>query len=313
MGQRRIDAIASRVIPPNGGRAARLRVRVSRRMRTALFSLVAACVVVVVAPVADASPKAKSHPDGNKKAKTYDPTPKPWCAAEVSELSGAPGEGQGITHTCWFDGGVPADGRRTLVIYLHGAYAATPGFQHLQQKALALMAQRYNFTLLLPTAPKSAGGYVWPGTAEAQKDSEQAILTNILASKKELEARAGKKFDETFVAGFSSGAYYGSSLALRSGLDVDGFMFFAGGSGWVKPVEGGKRPPIFVAVSAADKQTASHSRALGGTLAALGWPRRVEERDVGHAVDWGFMQRAVTWLRSQSPYKAPVKTASNGE
>ena len=70
---------------------------------------------------------------------------------------------------------------------------------------------------------------------------------NILASKKELEARAGKKFDETFVAGFSSGAYYGSSLALRSAIDVDGFMFFAGGSGWVKPVPGGKRAPVFVA------------------------------------------------------------------
>jgi predicted esterase len=272
-----------------------VRVRVAGRMRIALFSVVAACGLIA-APVADAAPKAKT--------KVVDASPKPWCAPEVSELS---------DRTCWFDGGVPADGRRTLVVYLHGAYAATPGFQHLQQKALALMAQKHNFTLLLPTAPKSAGGYVWPGGAEAQKNEEQAILANILASKKELEARAGKKFDETFIAGFSSGAYYGSSLALRSAIDVDGFMFFAGGSGWVKPAIGGKRAPVFVAVSAADKQTASHSRALGGTLAALGWPRRVEERDVGHAVDWGFMQRAITYLRSQSPYKAPIKTASNGE
>lgn len=266
-------------------------------MRTALISLVSACAFLA-APGAAATPKAKSR------ARSADTSPKPWCAPEVNELS---------DHTCWFDGGVPADGRRTLVIYLHGAYAATPGFQHLQQKALALMAQRHNFTLLLPTAPKSAGGYVWPGSAEAQKDTEPAILANILASKKELEARAGKKFDETFVAGFSSGAYYGSSLALRSALDVDGFMFFAGGSGWVKPAEGGKRAPIFVAVSGADKQTAPHSRALGGTLAALGWPRRVEERDVGHAVDWGFMQRAIGWLRSQSSYKPPVRTVSFDE
>jgi predicted esterase len=272
-------------------------------MRTALNFLVAACVLVAT-PAAEASPKAKFHLDGNSKAKTHASTPKPWCAPEVSELS---------DRTCWFDGGVPADGRRTLVVYLHGAYAATPGFQHLQQKALALMAKRYNFTLLLPTAPKSAGGYVWPGTADAQKNEEQAILANIVASKADLEARAGKKFDETFIAGFSSGAYYGSSLALRSGIDVDGYMFFAGGSGWVKPAANGKRPPIFVAVSAADKQTASHSRALGGSLAALGWPRRVEERNVGHAVDWGFMQRAIGWLRSQSPYKPPVKTASIGE
>lgn len=264
-------------------------------MRSALIFLVAACALSAV-PVAEAAPKAKTS--------VVDRTPKPWCAPEVNELS---------DHTCWFDGGLPADGRRTLVIYLHGAYAATPGFQHLQQKALALMAKKHSFTLLLPTAPKSAGGYVWPGSAEGHKHEEAAILANLLASKKELEARAGKKFDETFIAGFSSGAYYGSSLALRSAIDVDGFMFFAGGSGWVKPVEGGKRAPVFVGVSAADKQTASHSRALGGALAAYNWPRRVEERDVGHAVDWGFMQRAITWLRSQSPYKAPVKTASNDE
>jgi predicted esterase len=247
-------------------------------------------------PAAEASPsKAKA---------VIDPSPKAWCAQEVSELS---------DHTCWFDGGTPADGRRTLVVYLHGAYATTPGFQHLQQKALSMMATRYNFTLLLPTSPRTAGGYVWPGTAEAQKNDEAQILANIAESKKELELRAGRKFDETFVVGFSSGAYYASSLALRSAIDVDGFMIFAGGSGWVKPVDGGRRAPIFVGVSAADKQTASHSRALGGTLSALGWPRRVEERDVGHTVDWGFMQRGIGWLRSQSPYKSAAKPTASGD
>jgi hypothetical protein len=109
-------------------------------MRSALFFLVAACATLGAAR-ADASPKkAKST------ARTIDTSPKPWCAPEVSELS---------DHTCWFDGGAPADGRRTLVVYLHGAYATTPGFQHLQQKALAMMATRHSFTLLLPTSPKT--------------------------------------------------------------------------------------------------------------------------------------------------------------
>jgi len=216
---------------------------------------------------------------------------KPWCSPDVSELS---------DHTCWFDGGTPSDGRRTLVIYMHGAYAATPGFQHLQQKALSIQAKQHHFTLLLPTAPRSAGGYVWPGTAEGQKDHEAEILANIAESKKELEKRAGHKFDETFVVGFSSGAYYASSLALRSALDVDGYIILAGGSSWVRPsASSGKRAPVFVGVSAADKQTRNHSRALGGTLAALGWPRRVEERDVGHLVDWVFMAHGTAWLRAQ--------------
>ncbi len=238
-------------------------------------------------------------------AKPKDTGPKPWCAPEVSELS---------ERTCWFDGGTPSDGRRTLVVYLHGAYAATPGFQHLQQKALALHAKRHNFTLLLPTAPRSEGGYVWPGSAEKQKAEESAILANIERSKKELERRAGKPFDETFIVGFSSGAYYASSLAVRSAIDVDGFIVLAGGSSWARPAaSGGKRAPIFVGVSAADKQTRDHSRAFGGALAALGWPRRVEERNAGHEVDWTFMAHGIAWLRAQSRSKSgqpAVQTAS---
>src|SRR5689334_2699947 len=119
---------------------------------------------------------ADAHAKGTKGEKEE----KPWCAAEVSELS---------DHTCWFDGGTPSDGRRTLVVYMHGAYAATPGFQHLQQKALSIQAKQHHFTLLLPTAPRSAGGYLWPGTAEGQKDHEAAIIANIEDSKKELEKR----------------------------------------------------------------------------------------------------------------------------
>lgn len=228
----------------------------------------------------------------------------PWCAPEVNELS---------ERTCWYDGGTPSDGRRTLVIYLHGAYAATPGFQHLQQKALAMHAKRHNFTLLLPTAPRSEGGYVWPGSADKQKKEEAAILAHLATSKAELERRAGKPFDETFVVGFSSGAYYASSLAIRSAIDVDGFIVLAGGSSWVRPPATGKRAPIFVGVSARDKQTANHSRALGGTLAALGWPHRVEERSAGHEVDWTFMAHGISWLRAQSHAKRgqlAVQTAS---
>lgn len=256
-----------------------------------------AILIVLVTVAASAAPSV---------AVAKDRGPKPWCAPEVNELS---------DHTCWFDGGTPSDGRRTLVIYLHGAYAATPGFQHLQQKALALHAKRHNFTLLLPTAPRSEGGYVWPGSAEKQKTEEAAILANIEKSKAELERRAGKPFDETFVVGFSSGAYYASSLAVRSAIDVDGFIVLAGGASWVRPggAASGKRAPIFVGVSAADKQTANHSRAFGGALAALGWQRRVEERNAGHEVDWTFMAHGISWLRAQSRFKggqAAVQTAS---
>ena len=74
-----------------------------------------------------------------------------------------------------------------------------------------------------------------------------------------------------------------------------------GGASWARPKDhDGKRAPVFVGVSARDSQTAEHSRALAGTLAALHWPYRVEERNVGHLVDWGFMAHGIAWLRGRA-------------
>ncbi len=217
---------------------------------------------------------------------------KPWCGPDVTELS---------DHVCFFEGGVPSSGRRTLVVYLHGALAMTPGFQYLQQSAMALHAKRHNFTVVIPTAPSDGVGFVWPTAQAAQKDQEPGILAGLKKARAAVEKRVGHSFDETFVVGFSSGAYYGSSLAVRSALDVDGYIVLAGGSGWTRSEKpGGKRAPVFVGVSAADPQTAAHSRAFGGSLASMGWPARVEERNAGHMVDWTFMAHGIAWLREKN-------------
>ena len=216
---------------------------------------------------------------------------KSYCAPEVSELS---------HHVCMFDGGTPADGRRTLVIYLHGSLAMTPGFFYLQQRAMALHAKKHGFTVVMPTGPSDGVGYVWPTSQTAQKDQEPGILAGIQKARTDAEKRVGHRFDETFVVGFSSGAYYGSSLALRGALDVDGYIVLAGGSSWVKPSSvATKRAPVFVGVSAADPQTAGHSRSFAGSLGALKWPFKVEERNAGHMVDWTFMTHGIAWLREQ--------------
>jgi predicted esterase len=216
---------------------------------------------------------------------------KPYCAPEVSELS---------HHVCYFDGGAPADGQKTLVVYLHGSLALNNGFFYMQQRAMALHAKKHGFTVLMPTSPSDGAGYVWPTSQTAQKEQEAGILAGIKKARVDLEAKVGHAFDETFVVGFSSGAYYGSSLAVRGALDVDGYIVLAGGSSWVKtPQAPGKRAPIFVGVSAADKQTAGHSRAFAGSLAAMHWPFKVEERNAGHMVDWTFMAHGIAWLRQQ--------------
>jgi predicted esterase len=218
-------------------------------------------------------------------------TAKPWCGPDVTELS---------DHVCFFDGGAQDNGRQTLVVYLHGALAQTPGFQYVQQNAMALHAKHHKFTVLIPTSPSDGASFVWPTSQTAQKEQEPGILAGIKKARTDLEKRVGHAFDETFVVGFSSGAYYGSSLAVRGALDVDGYIILAGGASWVRSDQAtSKRAPIFVGVSAADPQTAAHSRAFGGSLATMGWPAKVEERNAGHMVDWAFMAHGIAWLRDR--------------
>jgi predicted esterase len=219
--------------------------------------------------------------------------PKPWCAPEVSELS---------DHVCFFEGAVPADGRRTLVVYLHGLLATTPGFQWLQQRGMALHAKRLGFTVLLPTSPKVADAYVWPTSRTAQLQQEGQIVADLEKARADLEQRVGHGFDESFVVGFSSGAYYASSLAVRGVLDVDGYVVLAGGAPWVRNESAAtKRAPVFVGISAADPQTAGHSRAFAAALAGMSWPFRAEERNAGHMVDWAFLTHGIQWLRARLP------------
>ncbi len=252
--------------------------------------MLAACAFV--APAAQAAPK-------NAKLAAE---PKPWCAPEVTELS---------DHVCYHEGGTPSDGRRTLVIYLHGALAQTPGFQYLQQRAMAMHADRHNFTVLMPTAPSDGVGYVWPTGQKAQKEQEPAILAGIAKARTDLEQKVGHKFDETFVVGFSSGAYWGSSAAIRGVLPADGFIVLAGGSSWAQRGDTDvPRAPIFVGISAADPQTANHSRALAGTLASMHWPYKAEERNAGHMVDWTFMAHGIAYLRNLKGAPTP-KLAAN--
>jgi predicted esterase len=193
--------------------------------------------------------------------------------------------------------------------------ADTPGFAWLQHRAMAIHAKRLNFTVLMPTSPKDDGSYVWPTSEAAIKEQEPAIVAGIAKARADLVARVGHDFDETFVVGFSSGAYYGSAAALRGAIPSDGTIVLAGGSAWARAkADAASRAPIFVGVSAADRQTRDHSRAFGNALTALHWPHRTEEQNAGHMVDWALITHGIAWLRAQSPAAAhderhPLRTA----
>ncbi|MDB4933297.1 MAG: hypothetical protein JWP87_269 [Labilithrix sp.] len=258
--------------------------------------MIRTCLVAAVLATSLLTTQAVSARPGDAPADA-----KPWCGSDVTTLS---------DHVCYVDGNgsTSTTTRRTLVIYLHGVLAKTPGFQYVQQRWMAQEAKSNGFTLLMPTAPDEGALYAWPGTAKALKEKEGAILDTIQKSRAELEKRAGAKFDETFIVGFSSGAYYASSLATRGAIDVDGYIVLAGGGAWMKPGEEPvTRAPVFVGVSAADQGSAAHSRGFANMLASAHWPLRVETRNTGHGVDRAFMAHGLSWLRGLKVQSTPIR------
>ncbi len=227
------------------------------------------------------------------------PAPPPaspaWCAPEVETLS------DGVCH---IDGGQRGD-RRVLVVFLHGVIAKGTTWQWTQERALLRQARQSGFEAIFPRAPLGSSGYAWPGSVTAQRESEDDLASGWLDAKRALEERAGRPFDDVFVMGFSSGAYFASSLALRGRLDVDGYAVFAGGAAY--PPEAGKpaRPvPVFVGVCADDAQTAGDSRSVGAALARRGWPHRVDEEHVGHMFSDVHVAHAASYLRGAASRRA---------
>lgn len=214
--------------------------------------------------------------------------PLPWCNEEVETLPNG---------LCHIDGG-QREGKRTLVIFLHGAIAKDVDWQWTQERALTRQAKQNKFEAVFARAPLGPSGYVWPGTASARETSEQDLIDSWSEARSFLEKRAGKPYDEVFLMGFSSGAYFVSSLALRGRVKFDGFATFAGGAGGAAREDVAVKAPVYVGVCADDSQTAAHSRAFGGALAARGWPRRVDEQKVGHMFSDIHVAHALAYLRS---------------
>jgi predicted esterase len=260
--------------------------------RSAGLGIVIFAAVALVALVAPGGRARAADKPSNK-------PPPPFCAPDPEiEALGTGRGGVPEADICYLDGtaGRADAGRRTLVIFLHGAIARNTTWSWNHERGLLRLARGANVEVLFPRSPESAPGFVWPGHAEP--DVEQAILDRWSAAKKELEDRRGRPFDEVFIIGFSSGAYFASSLAMRGRADVDGYAVFAGGQPGVRPAAPQVRfAPVFVGVCADDATSAAHSRAFAGSLVAAGIPRTVDEEHVGHGLSHVHFYRALAYLR----------------
>ena len=256
------------------------------------LALIAALATALVVGDVGAS-RAADKPKLTLATLSYQPV---WCGEETEAL------GQDVCHV---RGTPAADGRRTLVIFLHGVIAKNSMWQWFQERMIGRVAKELHFDAMFPQAPpvgrNGAGGFAWPGLVKGDGADEQALVDGWLAAKQKLEEKNGRPFDEVYVAGFSSGAYFAAQLALHAKLAIDGYIVMAGGAPSEPSAEatGSKRVPVFVGVCASDRASAPAARELGQLLRAKSWPVRIDEQPFGHGVSDVHVAHALAWFRAR--------------
>lgn len=247
----------------------------------ALSWLPSAFAADVAAPAPSAEPAAPAEP--------------PWCAPELEALSDG---------MCAFTPERPA-ARRTLLIYLHGVIQPGTTWQYGPELSIARAARKHGFWALTPRGRRGIGPpgmrdwWTWPTATAAQHKVEPELFAEWRAAIDTLEQRSGP-FERIYILGFSNGAYYGASLAMRAAFRADGFGLFAGGSGAEYLRRAGRstkhRPPIYVGYGHKDP-TKTDSRQLGRMLQSLRWPSRlVGRRNIGHLMADSQVDEAIEFF-----------------
>jgi predicted esterase len=238
-------------------------------------------------------------------ASAAEPNPSSWCAPELDVLA------DGVC------GYLPerataqasnATAPRTLILFLHSLVPAGSTWQWEQQRTVLRIAKANGFAALMPRGRRGIGPgrapdtWAWPTSASAQKEVEDELVAEWASARGELERRQDARFDRLYVFGFSNGAYYASSLALRGRLEeADGYAAFAGGAGGKYAALLGsrtsRRVPLFIGYGTRDPAR-NDMRTLAKTLSFLGWRHRVKAEDVGHTVTDTQLRHAILFLRS---------------
>ncbi len=229
--------------------------------------------------------------------------PRVWCAPEVEALDA------GMCFHAAPRGLQPAGGRATLVLFLHSLIAVESDAQWPLQRQMVRVADAHGFSVLMPRGRRGIGPgggkdvWAWPTSARAQQQVEDELVEEWQRTRALVESRSGERFERLLVFGFSNGAYYASSLALRNRLAADGYGVFAGGSGGKYAAFLGsrtsERAPIFVGYGTRDPAHRD-MQSLAETLARLGWRHRVMSQPVGHLVTDAQLAAATRFLCAPS-------------
>lgn len=193
-----------------------------------------------------------------------------------------------------------------LLVYLHGIVppeGPSPAKANVF-RTVAAAANRAGAVALLPRGVRGVGPkgakdwFAWPTAPSDHGKHAQALVARWTSAKRELEAKVGRAFAQTFLAGSSNGAYFVAALALRGDLEtfgfpVDGLGAMSGGASvGVVPPERASRPPFYVGYGTYDEDTKRNVASLASSLAALRWPSRVAEHPLGHGAREVYLDEA---------------------
>ena len=236
------------------------------------------------------------------------PNQNAWCAPELDVLSDS---------ACVYlperatTRASAARAPRTLILFLHSLVPVGSTWQWEQQRTMLRVAKANGFALLMPRGRRGIGPgrlpdtWAWPTSASAQQELEDELIAEWTSARAELERRHAARFERLYVFGFSNGAYYTSSLALRGRLEeADGYAAFSGGAGGkyasVLGSRTSRRAPIFIGYGTRDPAH-NDMRTLDKTLSLLGWRHRAKAEDVGHTVTDTQLRFAIAYLSSAHP------------
>lgn len=267
--------------------------------RWSLLCCLLSCSLPVLPVGAEAKPSSDGRADDVANVERAH-----WCAPELEALSDRVcyfSPAQSTTQSPHEGAGVAP---RTLVIFLHSLISAADRAAWPLQQRMATYAERYGFTMLVPRGRpglgpgRDPGVLAWPTAQSLQERYEAELLREWQAARALAEKRGGS-FDRVLVMGFSNGAYYATSLAVRDKLDVDGYAVFAGGSGKeyvrLQAARSKRKTPIFVGYGTKDPDH-GNQRKLVSMLASLNWPHRSLSARIGHTVSNSQVENALDFL-----------------
>jgi predicted esterase len=218
-----------------------------------------------------------------------------WCIPGVKALDAT---------TCYV---LPDAPSRILLVYLHGIVPperTSPQKTNLET-VLQNAARRAGVVAILPRGVKGMAPqgysrwYGWPSTQPSYQRHARSLVEEIEQKQKTLEAWLGTTFERRYVAGSSSGAYFGALLALNGGMKADGFALISGGAGSAtKELANLPKPPIYVGFGKHDT-VGPAARQLAKVFERAGFPVRVAEHPVGHGAKEIYLDEALAFFRER--------------